>query len=179
MSSWIFFPILVILLLAPTLIVGRSISESTTHGYGSNLAKKELIKDEYSTERTDATTIAPILSIPHEDSDENEDNEEEDFCVIEMDSENGKDDADISSEDEDCFVLDEESHEIYETGSEGSDNQEEDSKTTNKLATFVPRKVNTNDVVEAENNKLIADRLKSKLVTVKPPTDKWILDQKY
>lgn len=154
------------------------ISESTTHTYGINVAKKELIKDEYS-EKTHTSTVSPILSVPYEDSDENDEHEEEDFCVVEMDSESGKDDADISSEGEDCFVLDEDSHEIYDTESDATVDQEETLKTTNKLANFFPRKVNTNDVVEAENNKLIADRIKSKLVTVKPPTDKWPLDQKY
>lgn len=182
MNLGILIPVLVILLTSPTLIAGRSVdgtSESTTHGYGTNAAKKEIIKDEYS-EKSEATTIPPILSNPHEDSDENEDHEEEDFCVIGMDSESGKDDADISSEDEDCFVLEEESHEIYDAGTDdGGADQEEASKATSKLATFFPRKVNTNDVVEAENNKLIADRIKSKLVTVKPPTEKWIPDQKY
>ena len=99
------------------------------------------------------------------------------FCVVEMESEEGNDGAETSSEDEDCFVLDEESHEIYDT--DENETEDEESKTANKQPIFFPRKLNTNDVVEAENNKLIADRIKSKLVTVKPPPEKWIPDQKY
>ena len=177
MNSSISISILVILLITPEPLRGRSVgeglSESPVFGHESIGGKEEMVKDDPNV-KNQGTTSPPTVNTPN-DSDEKGD-EEEDFCVIEMDSEENTSGADISSEDEDCFVLDEESHEIYDTINDETESDNDDSKT--KQSIFFPRKVNTNDVVEAENNKLIADRIKSKLVTVKPPSEKWIPDQK-
>lgn len=183
MDSRISVFVLVILSVTLGVIQARSIeggAESMIYGHETKEVKKEIVKDE-SNSKSESSTSPSILSIPFESSDEKEGNEEEeeDFCVIDTESDESNDGADISSENEDCFVLDEESHEIYDTASDNGDNvSDSESKTRQPL--FLPRKVNTNDVVEAENNKLIADRIKSKLVTVKPPPEKWTLpDLKY
>lgn len=176
MNSSISISVLVILLIILEPLrarsVGEGLPESAVFGHESIGGKEEMVKDDPNV-KNQGTTSPPTVVTPN---DSEEKGEEEDFCVIEMDSEENTNGADISSEDEDCFVLDEESHEIYDTMNDETESENDDSKT--KQSIFFPRKVNTNDVVEAENNKLIADRIKSKLVTVKPPSEKWIPDQK-